>query len=123
MTPYRIRGGRLGGDKKKIKTHLASKRSVIEREIGLLGLRFQRSLKLKCKNHHKQILCVVATCILHNWCLMEDDGDISSFDAMDELKTKGHLGIPAAAVLGTSAALGSGTHKRDQLCRQIAQMD
>ena len=53
---------------------------------------------------------------------MEDNGDISSFDAMDELETEGHLGVPAAAVLGNSVALGSGTHKRDQLCRQIAQM-
>ena len=116
-------GGRLGTEKKKFNTHLASKRLVIERAFGLLGLRFPRLLKLKCKNHDKQILCVVACCVLHNWCLMEDNDDISSFDVMDELETDGHLGSPAAAVLGNTVACGSGTHKRDQLCRQIADMD
>ena len=116
-------GGRLGTEKKKFNTHLASKRSVIERAFGLLGLRFPRLLKLKCKNHDKRILCVVACCVLHNWCLMEDDNDISSFNAMDELETDGHLGLPAAAVLGNTVDCGSGTHKRDQLCRQIADMD
>ena len=54
---------------------------------------------------------------------MQDDGDISSFDAMDELETEGHLGLPASAVLGSTAASGSGTHKRDLLCRQIAEME
>ena len=112
ITPYRIRGGRLGTEKKKFNTHLASKRLVIERAFGLLGLRFPRLLKLKCKNHDKQILCVVACCVLHNWCLMEDNNDISSFDAMDELETDGHLGLPAAAVLGNTVDCGSGTHKR-----------
>ena len=38
-------------------------------------------------------------------------------------KTDGHLGLPAAAVLGNTVACGSGTHKRDQLCRQIADVD
>ena len=50
---------------------------------------------------------------------MEDDGNISSFNAMDELETEGHLGLPASAVLGSTVASGSGTHKRDQ----IAQME
>ena len=63
---------------------------------------------------------VVAACVLHNWCIIEDDGDISSFDAMDELETEGNLGVPANAILGVDN--GSGTHKRDQLCRLIAQM-
>ena len=90
MTPYRIRGGRLGGKKKEFNTHLASKRSVIEKAFGLHGLTFLMLLKLKFKNHHKQILCVVAACVLHNWCLMEDDGDISSFDTVDELEIEGH---------------------------------
>ena len=120
MTPYRLRGGRLGGDRKKFNTHLASKRSVIERAFGLLGLCFPRLLKLKCKNHEKCVMCVVAACVLHNWCIIEDNGDISSFDAMDELEMEGNLGVPANVILGMDN--GSGTHKRDQLCRLIAQM-
>ena len=79
-------GGRLGTEKKKFNTYLASKRSVIEKAFGLLGLRFPRLLKLKCKKHDKWILCVVACCVLHNWCLMEDNDDISYFDAMDDLE-------------------------------------
>ena len=120
MTLYRLRGGRLGGDRKKFNTHVASKRSVIERAFVLLGLQFPRLLKLKCKNHEKRVMCVVAACVLHNWCIIEDDGDISSFDAMDELETEGHLGIPANAILGLENK--SSTHKRDQICRLIAQM-
>ena len=54
---------------------------------------------------------------------MFSDDDISSFNAMDELETDGHLGSPPAAVLGNTVACGSGTHKRDQLCRQIADMN
>ena len=54
---------------------------------------------------------------------MEDNDDISSFNAMDELETDSHLGLPTAAILGNTVACGSGTHKRDQFCRQIADMD
>ena len=63
---------------------------------------------------------VVAACVLNNWCIIEDDGDISSFDDMDELETEGHLGVPANAILGVGN--GSSTHKRDQICRLIAQL-
>ena len=73
ITPYRLQGGRLGAEK-KFNMHLSSKRSVIECAFGLLGLRFPRLLKLKCKHQGKRVMTVVACCVLHNWCLMEDDG-------------------------------------------------
>ena len=60
---------------KKFNTHLASKRAVIERAFGLLGLRFPRLVKLKVRSLEKRINCIVSACVLHNWYIMEDDGD------------------------------------------------
>ena len=53
---------------------------------------------------------------------MEDDGDISSFDAIEELETEGHLGIPAISILGQQLALGGGTHKHDQLLHIVSSL-
>ena len=102
--------------------HLLSKGSVIEHAFGLLGLRFPRLWKLKCKHQGKRVTTVVACCVLHNWCLMEDDGDISSFEAIDELKTEGHLGVPTISILGQCLALGDGTHKHDQLLHIVSNL-
>ena len=79
-------------------------------------------MKLKCKHQNKRVMTVVACCVLHNWCLMEDDGDISSFDAIEELETEGHLGIPAISILGQQLALGGGTHKCDQLMHIVSSL-
>ena len=84
MSPYRTRARTLADSKKKFNTHLASKRSVIEQAFGLLGLRFPRITHLKCKLNNKHIKIVVATCVLHNWCLMEDDDDETVFDLLDQ---------------------------------------
>ena len=73
ITPYHVRGGRLDAEKKKLNTHLVSLRSVVESAFTLLVLRFPRLLKLMCKNVNKWIIIVVAACLFHNWCLMEDD--------------------------------------------------
>ena len=40
ITPYRVRKQNMTVQQKKFNTHLASKRAVIERAFGLLGLRF-----------------------------------------------------------------------------------
>ena len=64
---------------KTFNTNLASKRSVIERAFGLLGLRFPRLKHLKFRSNEKRIKAVVAACVLHNWCLMEDDDDETLF--------------------------------------------
>ena len=95
ITHYRLRGGWLGVEKKKFNTHLSSTRSVSEQAFGLLGLRFPRLFKLRCKYQGKRVMSVMACCVLHTWCLMEDDGDISSFEVMDELETDSYLGVPA----------------------------
>ena len=107
-------------EQKKFNTHLASKRAVIERAFGLLGLRFPRLLKLKVQSLDKRIKCIVAACVLHNWCLMEDDGD--DFEEFEGLTLDMDVGnnLTAEAYLGRKRANGGGITKRDVLCQHIA---
>ena len=46
---------------------------------------------------------------------MEDDEDVTSFDDVEELEMDGHIGIPAAAIVGRGVACGPGKTKRDLL--------
>ena len=71
---------------------------------------------------NKWIMIVVAACLLHNWCLMEDDEDVTSFDEVEQLEMDGHLGIPAAAIIGRWVACGAGRNKRDILCEIIQNL-
>ena len=118
LTPYRIRSN-MTLAQKKFNTNLASKRSVIERAFGLLGQRFPRLLKLKVKTLEKKIACIVSACVLHNWCIIENDVDeeefnevISSFDCNVNRFT-------AEAELGRRRALGGGNTKCEMLCAYI----
>ena len=119
MTPYRGNRNSLPAWKQKYNTHLCSKRSSVERSFALLVLRFPRLLKLTCKTNYKRILCVVAACFLHNWCLIEDDEDTDVFDYVEGLEMDGHIGIPAAAIIGNRRARGPGSHKRDMMAAII----
>ena len=112
----------LSESEKKFNMHLASKRSVIERAFGLLGLRFLHITHLKFKSNSKHIKCVVATCILHNCCLMEDD-DETVFDFIDqELEIDMNEGIAAGAVVGPWANSG-GVTKRNILTNIIKNLN
>ena len=123
MSPYRTRARTLSECEKKFNTHLASKRSVIERAFGLLGLRFPRITHLKCKSNNKRIKVVVATCVLHNWCLMEDDDDETVFELLDQqLEVDVNDHITAAAAEGVRANSG-GVTKRDILSTIIQNMN
>ena len=106
---------------KKFNTHLASKRAVIERAFGLLGLRFPRLVKLKVRSLEKRINCIVSACVLHNWCIMEDDGD--EFDEVQggNLDLDVANNLTAKAYLGRRRANGGGITKRDLLCQYIAE--
>ena len=61
-------------------------------------------------------MVIVAACLLHNWCLMEDDEDVTSFAEVEYLEMDGHIGIPASAIVGRHVACGPGRTKRDLLC-------
>ena len=65
----------------------------------------------------------MATCVLHNWCLMEDDDDETVFDLLDqELEVDVNDHITAAAVEGGRANSG-GVTKRDILSNMIQNMN
>ena len=120
MVPFRTRGRKLTDIEKKFNTHLASKRSVIERAFGLLGLCFPRITHLKCKSNEKRIICIVAACVLHNWCLMEDDDDDSLFEMLDaELQMDVNDDVTAETILGARLANAGGVTKRLLLCDYI----
>ena len=119
ITPYRVRKQGMTVEQKKFNTHLASKRSVIERAFGLLGSRFPRLLKLNVKTLEKRIHCIVSSCVLHNWCIMEDDGE--DFDDVGELlDTTVGINLTADAYIGRKRAAGGGQNKRDMLCQFIS---
>ena len=118
LTPYRVRAN-MSLAQKKYNTNLASKRSVIERAFALLGLCFPRLMKLKVKSLDKRIKCIVSACVLHNWCIFEDDCCEESFDEyIANLDTDVNT-LPATAILGRRRALGGGMTKRDMLCNYI----
>ena len=99
-------------------TNLASKRSVIERAFGLLGIRFPRLTHITSRSNEKRIKIVVAACILHNWCIMEDDLDESIFhlaEHHDEIETAVNDHIPASLMAETRHANAGGNTKRDML--------
>ena len=79
MTPYRVRSN-MSLTQKKFNTNLASKRSVIERAFGLLGQQFPHLLKLKVKSLEKKLMCIVSACVLHNWCIIENDVEEEDFE-------------------------------------------
>ena len=123
MSPFRTRGKKLSDAEKKFNTHLASKRSVIECALGLSGLQFPRLTQLNVRSNEKRIRCIVAVCVLHNWCLMEDDNDETLFEMLDmELVTDVNDGISAAAILGARRANAGGVNKRLMLCAEIAKL-
>ena len=124
LSPFRNRRGNLNDAEKKFNTHLASKRSVIERAFGLLGLRFPRLLHVTAKSNTKRINIVVAACVLHNWCIMEDDDDEEGFEVLvnQSLRTDISSDKPAEAIIGRRRALGGGNTKRNLLCGQIATL-
>ena len=118
ITPYRVKSN-MSLAQKKFNTNLASKHSVIERAFGLLGQRFPSLLKLKVKSLDKKIMCIVNSCVLHNWCIMENDVDEDAFEELiSNLDCHVHP-FNAESELGRRRASGGGHTKREFLCQYI----
>ena len=68
----------------------------------------------------KRIKCIVSACVLHNWCLIEDDDE--NFDDFEGETLDMNVGnnLTADAYLGRKRANGGGITKRDLLCQQIS---
>ena len=125
MVPYKHKKNSLTHAQKVFNTNLASKRSVIERAFGLLGLRFPCLTHLKVKSNERRIKMVVATCVLHNWCIMEDDQDDTIFQLAENcgnLETNVNDYFPAALMVGTWRANAGGNTKREMLSSIIETM-
>ena len=61
----------------------------------------------------------MACCVLHNWCLIEDDADESAFEQIGEdLETEVNAEDPGASGRGASG----GVTKRDLLCDIIRNL-
>ena len=118
MTPYRVKQN-MTMAQKKFNTNLASKRSVIERAFGLLGLHFPRLMKLKVKSLDKRISCIVSACVLHNWCIFEDDCDKDDFQEYVSNIDFTVNRFSVETILGRRRALGGGLTKREMLCAFI----
>ena len=123
MIPYKYRKKKsLTQQQKTFNTNLASKRSVIERAFGLLGIRFPRLTHITSRTNEKRIKIVVAACILHNWCIMEDDIAESIFHLADhdEIETDVNDHIPASLMADTRRPTAGGNTKRDMLSAIIS---
>ena len=119
ITLYRVHRQNMTVQQKKFNTHLSSKRAVIERAFGLLGLRFPRLMKLKVNTLEKRFKCAVVSCVLQNWCILEDDGE--DFEEIgSHLDLDVGQNITAEAYLGRKRATGGGVNERDLLCDYIA---
>ena len=76
-------------------------------------------MKLKVHSLEKWINCIVSACVLHNWCILEDDGD--DFDEVGEvLDNSVGQNLTAEAYMGRRCTAGGGQNKRDLLCQFIA---
>ena len=125
ICPFRsTRFTNLDATKKKFNTHLAPKRSVIERAFGLLGLRFRRLLKITAQSNLKHIKIVVAACVLHNWCILEDDADEEAFEEIivQSLRNDISHGKPASSIVGRRRACGGGNTRRNMLKNVIGTL-
>ena len=68
---------------------------------------------------------VVAACVLHNWCIMEDDQDETIFQLAENcgnLETNVNDYFPAALMVGTRRANAGGNTKREMLSSIIETM-
>ena len=68
---------------------------------------------------------MVAACVLHNWCIMEDDHDEEGFEMFvnHSLRTDISDNKPAEAIIGQCRALDGGNTKRNILCNYIAHIN
>ncbi|XP_017466960.1 PREDICTED: putative nuclease HARBI1 [Rhagoletis zephyria] len=65
--------GNLSSSQKKYNNVHSSIRVVIERAFGLLKVRFRRLQKLNTRRPDVIPLLIISCCILHNFCLKEND--------------------------------------------------
>ncbi|XP_067047663.1 putative nuclease HARBI1 [Acropora muricata] len=104
ITPFRD-NGRLNARQKQFNTKLSALRSVVERSICLLKGRWRKLLCLEHTDMAMLVHLIMSACVLHNFCLLNDDYDENYFldiddgddGAADNGVAVGHLGGGAFA--------------------------
>ncbi|CAG7727249.1 unnamed protein product [Allacma fusca] len=81
LTPYR-NNGHLTATQKRYNMLLSSSRTLIEQAFGLLKCRWRRLKYLDMSNMELLPIVIVAACVLHNLCLLNDD--LIEFDEIEE---------------------------------------
>ena len=76
-------------------------------------------MKLKVKSLEKRITCIISACVLHNWCIFEDDYDEENFeDYISNIDFTVNR-FSAYTIMGRHRALRGGLTKREMLCTYI----
>lgn len=78
ITPYRD-NGHLTAHQKRFNRVLSSLRQKIERAISLLKGRWRKLLFLDHLDLELEVNIIIAACVLHNFCLLNDDFDDGYF--------------------------------------------
>lgn len=78
LTPFRD-NGHLTGPERNYNLKHAKTRQIIERAFGLLKGRWRRLKFIDMENVDEIPFLVTAACVLHNFCLLVDDGGIDEF--------------------------------------------
>ena len=78
ITPYRD-NGHLTVHQKRFNRVLSSLRQKIERAISLLKGRWRKLLFLDHLDLELEVNIIIAACVLHNFCLLNDDFDDGYF--------------------------------------------
>ncbi|XP_038047494.1 protein ALP1-like [Patiria miniata] len=82
VTPFKD-NGHLSQQQRRFNRMLSGKRQVVERAIGHLKGRFRRLRELMFHDISQICQFIMATCVMHNLCVLSDD-DVSSFINFDD---------------------------------------
>ena len=78
ITPYRD-NGHLTVHQRRFNRVLSSRHQKIERAISLLKGRWRKLLFLDHLDLELEVKIIIAACVLHNFCLLNDDFDDGYF--------------------------------------------
>ena len=71
------------------------------------------------KSLDKKVLCIVSACVLHNWCIIENDVEEEDFAQVVSNLNFNVNRFSAEAELGHRRAMAGGNTKREMLCEYI----
>lgn len=121
ITPFRD-NGYLSPRQRKFNQTLSSLRSVVERSIRLLKGRWRKLGLLDHIDLELMVHLILASCVLHNYCLVKDDVDEGYFLDNNDDDDDGSNGSDASndSTPGGQDGLRAAEDKRVQLMNIVA---